>query len=149
MIIESYNKAHFSQCVAIFDSNLGKYFAECERKYFTDFLEYHACRLPYFVVLVNDEVVACGGYELEGGCVTLSWGMVKRELHGQGFGSELVEYRLNRISREYSELPVKIDTSQHTQAFYEKQGFAIHKTIKDGYKEGLDKVCMKYSPACH
>lgn len=71
--------------------------------------------------------------------------MVKRDFHGQGIGRELFNYRLSRITKEYRDLPLQIDTSQHTKRFDEKCGFVTYKIEKDGYDLGLDKVYMRLS----
>ena len=145
MQFEPYKKEYFKACIGLFNGNVGHFFAEWERDYFVNFLESYASEHPYFVVIINGELVACGGYEKEDESVTLSWGMVKRDLHGQGIGRKLFNYRLSRITKEYHGLSMQIDTSQHTKKFYEKCGFVAYKIEKDGYDLGLDKVYMRYS----
>ena len=61
-------------CLAVFDSNLPRFFAESERADFATFLDkVEAEPEPYFV-LERDSVVACGvGYEDSSALICLSW----------------------------------------------------------------------------
>ena len=142
MEILPFTKEYSDSCVEIFVSNLDKYFADHELDEFRSFLEHVAHCSTYFVLREKDQVIACGGYEKERDHVILTWGMVKREIHGQGYGKKLTLYRLNAIQSAFPDLPVKIDTSQFKKGFYEKQGFKTLAIEKDGYKPGLDKYIM-------
>lgn len=145
MQIVRYTKENIDSCIKIFQSNVGKYFAEWEFAEFETFLNFQASKVPYFVGSDNDEIVACGGFEKHENSVTLIWGMVERSRHGEALGKMLLMYRLNRIFNELGKISVQIDTSQYTQGFYEKYGFIPTKVEKNGYKEGLDKVYMKFN----
>lgn len=107
----------------IFNGNIGQYFAEWEIRDFEEFLDLYASKLPYFVVIDKDEVVACGGYDRENSIATLSWGMVECSRHGESIGKYLLLHRLNGIRKDYGSITVKIYTSQHTQGFYQKYSF--------------------------
>jgi predicted GNAT family N-acyltransferase len=96
--------------------------------------------------LDNGEVVACGGYERYQDEIILTWGMVRRDLHGQGYGNELTKFRLNAIKAEYPNHTIKIDTSQYSEGFYENRGFIIQDVEKDGFSPGLDKYIMTFGP---
>jgi len=142
MKIEKYKEEHKERCLEIFQSNLGKYFAGSELKDYESYLERYASGASYFVLL-NDEVgVACGGYEEVGEQVALCWGMVHRRYHGKNIGKYLLEHRMACIAQLYNGREVVIDTSQHTQGFYQKHGFKVTRITKNGYAEGLDKVYM-------
>ena len=56
-----YTPSYRSQCMAIFDSNLGQYFAYDERDEFTEFLDSPGKTSRYFVCIENGAVLACGG----------------------------------------------------------------------------------------
>ncbi len=88
MEIKNYTKENFDQCVEIFNSNLDKFFADYELTEFESFLNQEAHKNSYFVLLENDDVVGCGGYEKGQDEIILTWGMVKRDLHGQGYGKQ-------------------------------------------------------------
>jgi len=142
MKIKPYNPDDFDDCIAIFVSNLGHYFAEDELPEFKEFLMQIAYGQPYFVLLVDNQVVACGGYEKGDAEIGLTWGMVKRAFHGHGYGKALTRFRLNEIRNDYRGLPIVIDTSQHTKGFYEKRGFMTREIKKDSYEPGLDMYIM-------
>lgn len=145
MEIKPYSKDKFDQCIDIFVSNLGKYFAEYELDEFKTFLDYAATSNTYYIVVDEGIVTACGGYEKMGDKIVLTWGMVRRDLHGCGYGKALTMYRLNDIKDGYFDTAVFIDTSQHTKGFYEKQGFQVQSVEKDGFDQGLDKYNMVLS----
>lgn len=142
MRIKPYSKENFDQCVEIFISNIDKYFAEYELAEFKTFLAYAATSDTYYVVIDEDVVVACGGFELFNEQMALTWGMVQRDLQGHGYGKVLTLYRLDAIKAEYDNITVLIETSQHTKGFYEKQGFQVQSIEQDGFTQGLDKYNM-------
>jgi|GEM_PF-108215 len=132
-------------CLAIFDSNVPKYFAPEERRDYALFLE--KLPGPYFVMEHEPgSVIACGGYaanrEDESSAV-LCWGMVDRSLHRSGAGTKLLTERLRRISAESQFSIVKIETSPHSRGFFERFGFTELGTISDGFAPGLDLVKME------
>ena len=134
---------HTETCLAIFDSNLGKYFAPNEREDYSDWLAKMPIEgSPYFVVLHDNSVVGAGGVALDEGKACLTWGMVHRDRHGQGIGKYLTQKRLNVISELYPNTATHIDTSQHTEGFYESQGFRTRLYQPSGFGPGIDKVEM-------
>ena len=88
--------------------------------------------------------IACGGYGLNKTKTKagLSWGLVHRRYHNQGYGSHSLKYRLHHIKSDYPDIEIHLDTSQHTYQFFEKFGFIIEQITKNGYGEGLDKYDM-------
>lgn len=120
-----YTPDHQDGCLAIFDSNTPKYFADCERQDFAEFLEQKAAHLPYFVMFKDEKIAGCGGFAIKDQEVALLWGMVSRSQHGTNLGKALLELRLAKIRQEKTKGWVKINTSQHTQGFFEKFGFVL------------------------
>ncbi|MES0867999.1 GNAT family N-acetyltransferase [Pseudovibrio sp. SCP19] len=145
MDIRRYEQADFAACREIFLSNVPRFFMPEELYEFAQDLK----RLsdPYFVAVKAGQVVGSGGYFRGAKGVGLSWGMVRRDLHGQGIGKALVQYRLERIAEDCPDQAVHIDTSQHTRPFYEKMGFIAERVEENGYGPGLHKVLMKRPPA--
>ena len=100
---------------------------------------------PYFVLLDSSGcVVGCGGYALreETGIADLCWGMVVRELQGQGLGRELAGLRIEKIRKHHPVAVVALSTSQRTVSFYERLGFRTTSVEADGYGPGLDRCEM-------
>lgn len=143
MEIVPYEPRFMSGCLTLFKGNQGKYFAEAEYEEFKEFLETN--NSPYYVVWDGEDVVACGGwYYKPDVSAYLTWGMVSRQLHGQGVGTLLVKHRLAAIKQAAgaTQTPIQIDTSQHTQGFYGKFGFVVTEVEPNGFGEGIDRVTM-------
>ena len=132
-------------CLAIFDSNVPKYFATSERPGFQQFLIEMPC--DYVVGEAPDgSVVACGGWypmpEGEGD-PGLAWGMVHRDWHHKGVGRALLEARLAGIRALPGVHTLIISTCQHTEAFYARAGFEVFDREADGHAPGIDRVDMR------
>ena len=141
----SYQSADQAACLAIFDSNTPPFFDPTERPGFESFLERQPC--PYFVLEQIGQVVACGGYcTQENRDIVLAWGMVRRDLHKRGLGSILLRERLAHIRANHPGQRVVIDTSQHSQAFFERQGFRITGGQENYYGPGLHRIDMELKP---
>lgn len=144
MRVRDFRSSDTTACLAVFDSNVPRYFTLPERAAFRDFL--HALPGPYMVI--EDEagaVVACGGLAIDpaSGRSDLCWGMVRGELHGSGLGRRLMEARLDRARTHPDVRIVALNTSQLTTGFYERFGFVTTETILDGYAPGLDRCEMR------
>lgn len=138
-----YKPEYKTRCIEIFESNQPKFFAEEEKPLFTDWLEHHT-QQDYYVVEQEGRLIACGGIfynasKNEGG---LSWGMVHSHHHRQGLGKAFMLYRLRLLKSAYPGAAIRIETSQHTEAFYKKMGFRTEHIIPDGFANGLDKYLM-------
>jgi ribosomal protein S18 acetylase RimI-like enzyme len=139
-----YRTADFQPCLEVFDSNVPEFFRVEEREEFTAFLK--ALPGPYLVVPdATGQVVGCGGYAVPQGTATadLCWGMVRRELHGRGYGRLLTRLRIERAMRDPSVRRIDLNTSQHTVGFYERLGFRTVEVKKDGFAPGLDRHNMQ------
>ncbi len=68
--------------------------------------------------------------------------MIRRDLHGQGYGKALIKFRMKIIREKYPNTPIIINTAQFTKGFYEKQGFKTKTFKKNGFGSGLDKYTM-------
>jgi predicted GNAT family N-acyltransferase len=140
--IVPYNSEFRSDCIEIFRGNIGLYFAEDELQGFVDLLDHNLGDKPYFVVLLDDEVIGCGGYRIKGDVVRLMVGMINSAHHKTGAGKQLLIYRLNHISKNLPGYKIELETSQHTEGFFKKFGFVTTGIVKDFYGVGIDKVSM-------
>ncbi|MCG2785412.1 MAG: GNAT family N-acetyltransferase [Anaerolineae bacterium] len=141
-----YQPADRAACLAIFDGNTPPFFDPSERPAFESFLERQPC--PFFVLEQSGQVVACGGYGKEpNGDIVLAWGMVQRDLHKHGLGSILLSKRIEKIIQSDPQAHIVIDTSQHSRAFFERQGFRVTGGAENYYGPGLHRVDMEYKPA--
>ncbi|QAY57531.1 N-acetyltransferase [Hahella sp. KA22] len=151
MEIKLYSVIHKQDCLRIFDSNLDKYFAPHEKEQFDEFLDSvtQADDNLYYVALLDGLLVGCGGLRLYQDTVYLSWGMLTRTKHKTGLGEKLLQHRLEQATRLHHGKEIVIETSQHTQGFFARYGFAIEKSEIDGFGEGIDKVTMRLSDQIH
>jgi N-acetylglutamate synthase-like GNAT family acetyltransferase len=118
-----YTQADHPHCLEICDPT--------ERK---SFEEYLATNPPTFYVLEhNQQILGCGGYSLSdrGTQANLAWGMIRRDLRGQGLGRFLLMYRLREIAKANTVQTVRVSTSPNTAPFFEKQGFKIASIQED------------------
>ncbi|MFK7821345.1 MAG: N-acetyltransferase family protein [Planctomycetaceae bacterium] len=141
--IREYSPDDRETCLAIFDTNRPKYFAEHEREEFAGWLD-KTDRPSYSVLELTNEVVACGGIYLDEvrNQTGLAWGMVRSDLHSQGIGRVLTELRVQQMQTEFPTLKQCLETSQHTFQFYEKMGFQTVEITPDGFGPGIDRYDM-------
>jgi len=142
MIIRRYKPSDIEAVVAIFRSNIGKYFVEAEEKELREFLE--AFSDDYFVIEIIDEVVAAGGIALnEDDTISLCWGMVRTDLIGTGLGKKLTLFRMEKGREKWGDRPFVTSTSHHTEGFYKKLGFETVEHTPDGFGPGIDICKMR------
>ena len=142
MRIEPYDSKYFGNCVTILQSNTPMYIDYSEHSDYKDYLSRDD--KIYFVLFSKSNIVSCGGYGVNKfkTKVGLAWGLVHSKYHNQGYGSELLKYRLEHIEDNYSDIDIHLDTSQKTYKFFEKFGFVVEKISKNGYGVGLDRYDM-------
>lgn len=131
-------------CLEIFRSNVPTYFAAHELSDVRRLLEGMFC--PYLVIENKQQkIIASGGIWIASAeqSATLCWVMVERQWHGKGAGRFVVLQLLNLLRRFPFVTLVKLDTSQHAVAFYEKFGFEKCGFIENYYAEGLHRYDMK------
>lgn len=146
-LFRGYQPDDKAACLAIFDSNVPRYFDLIERPLFADFLD--APNGRYFVLELNGCVVGCGGYvredpDIDGTrSVTFTWGMVDNARHKKGLGQALAEHRLAAIRSERDIDEVRLSTTPEVAPFFARFGFIAGPVEKDGYAPGMDKVVMR------
>ncbi len=142
MDVRPYSSDDLPGCLTAFDSNVPEYFDPSERAEFTEFLAEDPW--PYVVMENEGASLGCGGWDLEDGgkLASLTWGLVRNDLHKQGLGRFLLLYRLREVAKISGVERVRIDTSQQTAEFFRKQGFKVLSVEKDGYAPGLDRIEM-------
>ena len=142
--IRPYRPEDRLSCLSVFKSNLPTYFATHEYAMFEAFLDKDHIKDPYYVLEQEGLLLTCGGYSIQDeGIAYLGWGMVHNEHHHQGYGTALLQWRLNQLTAHPYAWCILIDTSQHTAPFFARFGFREIRRIIDGYQQGLDKVYMR------
>ncbi len=142
-IARPYEPKDRAACLALFDSNVPRFFDPTEKAGYERFLD----RLdsPYQVIERDGRVVACGGLAVErdGRTATLCWGMVEGGLHGRGVGTALTGARLAAARATPGVEVVRLDTGRWTTGFYERFGFVLETVTPDGYAPGSDRHDMR------
>ena len=133
-------------CLALFDGNAPPFFAPAERPAFEQFLD-HPPGAYLVVEAEGGAVVGCGGATASPrtGLGELTWGMVARAEHGKGIGRFLLRARLLLLAERPRIARVRLDTSQHTRGFFEREGFVVQASTHDGYAPGLNRYEMTLS----
>ncbi len=141
--VQKYHSEYFKYCVAMFKTNIPHFFDYTEQQLFETYLLKKD--IQYYVLFNEDRrIVAAGGYGYNNilKTVDLTWGMVDRSCHKNGFGRRLTDYRIQKITTEHPKSNILLNTTQHTFRFYEKFGFKITKITKNYYALGLDRYYM-------
>jgi N-acetylglutamate synthase-like GNAT family acetyltransferase len=122
MDVRTYQAGDLDACLRIFDSNVPEYFSGAARAEFEAFLR--SAMGSYYVMEHDGNLVGCGGFarETEPGLVSLTWGMIRRDLHRQGLGRFLLFYRLKEIGKLEGVTIVRLRTISSTAAFFERAG---------------------------
>ena len=118
--------------------NTPEYFSESEEEDFVHYLENEIEH--YFVLLVNDEIMGCGGFNLSDDQQTgkISWDIFHPESQGKGFGTALTNYRIERMKEIKSVKKISVRTSQLVYPFYAKFGLELKEIVKDYWAPGFD-----------
>ena len=143
--LSDFQPADRDACLAAFDSNTPEYYHPSERAMFAAFVDsghYLPARLHklggpaghLYVVETGGELVACGGWYLDGALANLTFGMVHRSRQGQGIGTFLLEARLKAVRENGFAAIARIRTTPSVQGFYER---ALFKVVVGGNTRGL------------
>ncbi len=127
------------------------YFAEEELPLFDAFLDRDALvRGPYLLVVKEDVIVGCGGIAMNEPTkytnephVIMTWGMVDNKRHKEGFGKELLKFRIEESKKRYPGVKIALGTTQHSFPFFEKYGFKTVFYEKDHWAKGMDLYQME------
>ena len=146
-LLRTFNPTDASACLALFDSNVPRYFGAHERADFYRYLLHSERESDYLVIERHGRVVACGGLmRIDADTAAFCWGMVDRTLHRQGLGNALAQARVER-AHALGVRRLTLSTSQHTRDFYAAHGFEVTGIVPDGHGPGLDAVHMERSMA--
>jgi len=138
--IEEYNDKDREELLKIFRLNVPDYFAAEEEQDLIMFLDNYA---DNFYVCKNDGVISgYGGHNMKDDLGILSWYIVHPGYQKKGIGRLLVDYNIAELKRKgYKRIRVR--TSQFTDKFYEKFGFALMRIEKDFWAKGIDLYEME------
>lgn len=118
--------------------NTPEYFSPSEE---ADFIYYLKNEIEhYFVLLVENVILGCGGFNLSDDKVTgkISWDIFHPESQGKGLGTALTNYRIERMKEIDSIKKISVRTSQLVYPFYAKFGLDLKEIVKDYWAAGFD-----------
>jgi ribosomal protein S18 acetylase RimI-like enzyme len=144
LLLRRYEDADFAACLAVFDSNVPKFFAPHEREGFASFLGDLARFAVQYYVLVDDpqgarpRVIACAGVGRRDDEARMCWGIVDATRQGEGFGRLLLLVRLVR-GAELGARRAGLDTIPSVAPFFEREGFVITGGEDDHYGPGIHR----------
>ena len=142
--IREYVSSDREAAIGLLRLNTPVFFSPDEEKAFRQFLENETDF--YFVIEVDKRIIGCGGINLfdDNTTATISWDLIHPDYQGKSLGSKLVKYRLEIIKSITDVQNIIVRTSQHTDKFYEKQGFVLKEVVKDFWAKGYDLYYMEY-----
>lgn len=144
MTIRRFEPENTDAILHLFDANTPAFFAPEER---ADLIFYLKNEIEhYFVLLVDDSIVACGGYNQgpETFEKRISWDLVHPDHQGKGYGGELLKFRIQHILTDHTVKIISVRTSQFVYKFYEKHHFSLQDVVKDFWAKGYDLYQMYY-----
>lgn len=143
MQIRTFEEKDTAQLLDLIKLHVPASFAETEIQDFEDYLKFELEH--YFVIQVNEMVLACGGINFKGTAdqAWLSWDIVHPEFQSKGFGSMLLKHRIDVVKQMLHIHTLWVRTSQTASKFYEMKGFKIFRIVPDFWAKGFDLVEMK------
>lgn len=142
MLIRKYKEDDRSRILEILCLNTPAFFSPLEEKDLEYYLSNHADN--FYVVEKDNKVVCCGGYNLadDPTIARISWDIVDPDCQGMGYGSELTNFRINKMKEIPGVKTISVRTSQLAYKYYERFGFKVKEEIKDYWAPGFDLVRM-------
>lgn len=124
--------------------NTPAYFAPEEESALMYYLDHEIEQ--YFVLEANNKVVGCGGINFAENKTVgkISWDIIHPGLQGKGFGSLLLNHRLDILKSTNGIKRITVRTSQVAYRFYERSGFVLTEKVKDYWAEGFDLYSMEW-----
>ena len=144
-IVREYTSQDRNAALQCFQSNIPSFFHEFELAWFTSCLDEPDG--PCFVVVRGGEIVGFGGYEVSEfyNSAVLVFGHIHADWHGKGLGVLLLEFRISHLRANAQ--PTRylvVDTIPKVAPFYVKQGFEIAAHWPQGYRNGTDRVDLRF-----
>lgn len=144
MEIRTYQPEDKHHVLHLFRLNTPNYFAPEEE---TDLIFYLNQELElYYVVEFNSEIIGCGGINFAENKTIgkISWDILHPDYQGKMIGTQLLQFRLEKLKAIKNIEKITVRTSQFVYKFYEKQGFHLLKIRKDYWAKGFDLYDMEY-----
>lgn len=135
-----YTEIYLGDCMAMFDSNCPKFFANKERQYYQSFLE--SGPQDYFLGIRAGILVSAFGASTVANRARISWIMVSPESSGLGIGEQMMQ-RAKAMSLEQGLQVIDIAASHLSAPFFAKFGAQILSETPDGWGPGMHRIDME------
>ncbi len=144
ILIRDYTPSDKDSVLALIELNTPKYFAESEKNDLENYLQNEID--SYYVLEIDAKIIGSGGINFDDSLTIaiLSWDIIDPAHHGQSFGSQLLDYRLEQLKKIETIQKIIVRTSQLTFKFYEKHGFKTVEIRTDYWSKGFDMYLMVY-----
>lgn len=142
-MIHPYTSADRESCLAVFDSNVPRFFASDERELFATFLD--RFKVTYLVLCnTAGAVIGCGGMAVrpDGRTAILRWGMIHAAQQRRELGRGLTVARLRLAVADPAVEQIILYTTGMTAGFYRTLDFTDTEVLPDHYAPGLDRHTM-------
>jgi GNAT superfamily N-acetyltransferase len=129
--------------IEIFRLNTPDYFDVDEENDLIEYLRHR--RDDYFVIELDGEIMGAGGLNImdDGISARISWDLIHPKAQGKGLGSQLVQYRIEKVKRIPEIKILTVRTSQVAHQFYARFDFELIETIRDYWAVGFDLYHME------
>lgn len=145
MQYRSYRASDQERIVKIFESNCPKYFDPNDKDDLIDFLK-NWTNEDYLVVIINGNIVGCGGHYVKADRFGIAWVMFERGSIGHRHLLQTSDQFYGKIEenirKENLKLPIKVNTTQLMEKLFNRYGFKTYEIIEDGFGKGLDEYKM-------
>jgi ribosomal-protein-alanine N-acetyltransferase len=142
--IREYTFEDKEKVINLFKLNTPKYFSPQEEDDLRNYLENEI--ESYYILEVDGQIIGSGGINIAEDKITgkISWDLLHPYYQGQGLGTYLLKYRIDRL-KEFKEIKqITVRTSQLVYRFYEKSGFKLVEQVEDYWAKGFDLYKMVY-----
>ena len=142
MTIRGHRDSDRDRIIELLRLNTPRYFSPNEEQDLVDYLVHHAQN--YYVVEIDNTVLGCGGFNVseDGTTAKISWDIFHPQSHGQGLGTALTKFRIQKIKTIGGVTTLSVRTSQLAYKFYEKFGMQTKEIVKDFWDVGFDLYRM-------
>lgn len=142
--IREYCPTDKNAVIDLIRQNIPNYFAVEEEADLNKYLDEEV--ELYYVLTFNGIIVGCGGINFADNrkIGKISWDIFHPAYQGKLLGSQLLKYRIEKLSAIASIERITVRTSQLAYKFYEKHGFVLNEIKKDYWAKGFDMYSMEY-----
>lgn len=142
--IRPYQPSDQEALLEILKLHTPEFFDPSEEEDFINYLNHELDQ--YFVVVDQDKVIGGGGFNRgfdDGSSARISWDLIHPDYRGKGIGSELLNYRIEKLKKLPELEKIVVRTTQLSHPFYHRGGFELKSVEEDFWADGYDLYLME------